>query len=326
MVVVVIGDYKKSPLPSIENSSNDYFNVIRAFNYMRGYDTVFATNDGVKHLANENRVTSTNEIKSFDFKLKWAEDDVDDFNIHITQQILSFKNEDRYDSLIYILSCHGDTEKTIYDSDGEELSLEYIYDQFNNTNCKSLRQRPKIYLFDINKHGSDNYISSTTSQINNHDNSNMKSVNCKDLQLTLNDGELKQSIPSSPVLHTKTYTEQSHHCIIFGNSKQQPLRINVKNTGSLFISSISKVASRNFTFINSSLGDVLFETRQIMADSLSIRKNRVQLDEIVLNEHSTMPYDIKFSSCVVMGANFKEEKESKTNVCACCVYCCLSLH
>ena len=142
MVVAVIADYKQSPLPSIEGALNDYYNVIRSFNYIRGYDTVFATNNGVQHLTNKNRVTNTNEIKSFDFKLKWVEDDMDDFNTHISQKILSSQNNDEaeekvehsgnYDSLIYILSSHGDCDTALYDSNGEELSLEYIYYEYNN--------------------------------------------------------------------------------------------------------------------------------------------------------------------------------------------------
>ena len=315
VVVVVIGDYKNSPLPSIKDASNDYYNAIRAFNYSRGYDVVFATNTGFKHLTNhdQNGILNTNEIKSFDFKLKWVEDDMQDFNTHISQEILSSSEikenaGDRtssYDSLIYILSSQGDSVSCFYDSNGEELSSEYIYYEFNNTNCKLLRQRPKIYLFDIGRIDSDIYTSSSSKKSQNNTTHNIQSKNIKLPKLT----------PSLPVLDTKTYTEKSHCCTIFGNSKQQP--VIWKNArkdnynGSLFIASICNVVCHNFTFLNSSFGDVLFETRQNMANVLSSSEKRVKLDEIVLNERSTMPYDIKFSSSATI-----DEKESKTNVCS----------
>ena len=298
VVVVVIGDYKQSPLPSIKGAANDYCNVVRSFNCIRGYDVAFATNDGIKHLTNKNRVTNTNEIKSFDFKLKWFGDDIENFNEHIAQKILSSPNKQAgsYDSLIYILSSHGDADETIYCSNGDELPLEFIDDKFNNKNCKSLRQRPKIYMFDIGQFPGDSHTKQTPNlQLNNYHN---------DKRLHVNKDQSKKATSSVPVLDTKTYTEHSHCCTIFGNSKRQPLRF----INSLFISGISNVVSDSSMFDNSSLGDVLFETRQAMANALSSPNRRVVLDEIVLNEQNTMPYDIKFSSSTTI--------ESKTDVCA----------
>ena len=311
VVIIVIGDYKESPLPSIENASSDYYNVIRAFNYIRGYDVVFATNnDDYKHLTKKNRVTNINNIKSFNFKLKWLDEDMGAFNTHVAEEILLSQNS--YDSLIYILSSHGDGDQSIYYSNGDQLPLAYIDDMFNNKNCKCLRQRPKIYMFDVNRHGSDSYTSSRSNQLQVQ----------KKMQMKNDDIEIEQSLAStnndnnSTVFITKTYTEKNHYCALFGNSKQQPSpNIVTKTSPSLFIESITKVVSSNVLFINSSLGDVLFETRQIMANKLSMDNNKVKLDEIVLNENSTMPYDIQFSSSAVMKQNFQEEKESQTNVC-----------
>ena len=313
----MIGDYKKSPLPSIEHASNDMCNVIRTFHCIRGYDIIFATNHGIKHLTNKNRVTSRNEIKSFDFKLKWVHNDMDHFNTHIAKEISSIENRDdeerSYDSLIYILSSHGDGNETIYFSNGDQLPLEFIYVEFNNKNCQCLRQRPKIYMFDISRHDSDRYTSS----------SNTNQLQIQKMQADNNDVEIEHSLAStnkdhnSNVFITPTYTEQNHCVAIFGNSKQQPSPniIVTKNSSSLFINSISKVVSCNVRFINSSLGDVLFETRQTMANELSMDNKKVKLDQIVLNEYSTMPYNIKFPSGAVMKENFAEKKESKTNVC-----------
>ena len=339
MVVVVIGNYNQaSPIPSIEGASKEYYSVVRAFNYVRGYDIVFATNNGIKHMTKKNSFKRTKKIKSFDFKLSWVNDDVENFNQHIVQKILPSANNDtkmgtnRYDSLIYILSSHGDGDKAIYDSNGEEIPLEYIYYTFNNQNCKTLRQRPKIYMCDINRVGSDSctpsrcnrtQLQQSESKVNNHNNCNTDNVDSK------NDEEL-QSIPDAdhgnnqqnlmqqlPVVDTKTYTAQSHCCAIFGNSKHQPLQIapnniNVNDDCSLFVDSITKVVSSNFTFVNSSLGDVLFETRQNMANALSLQqKKEIKLGDVVLKENSTMPYDIKFASSACVEANSNDEKESK---------------
>ena len=64
---------------------------------------------------------NTKEIKSYDFKLRWVEDDIGDFNIHIDHEILSCENKNvvgdelktvrhGYDRLINILFSHGDSE------------------------------------------------------------------------------------------------------------------------------------------------------------------------------------------------------------------------
>ena len=329
VVVVVIGDYKDSPLPSIEGALNDYHNVVRAFNYIRRYDIVFATNNGVKHLANKNCVTNINEIKSFDFKLKWVDNDLDNFNTHISQEILSSQNGDanNYDSLIYILSSHGDSDESVYDSNGEELSIEYIHYTFNNKSCKSLRQRPKIYIFDIDRVGGDSYTAKQASQMHMLQSDNNINYNQNSNNLKSKDGEhvhvhspnMTPSLPEA-VLDTKTYTEKSHCCTIFGNSKQQPWSIGTKNEfkGSLFVSSFTKAVSSNFTFDNSSFSDVLFETRQNMVNTLSLGKNRVRLDEIVLNERSTMPYDIRFASGGIIEANSKDDHDQDVKINVCC--------
>ena len=318
VVVVVIGDYHESPLPSIKSALNDYHNVVYAFNYIRGYDIVFATTDGIKHLTNENRVTSANEICSFDFKLQWDDTDIDAFNKHVAEETVSCEDIIKaaetincYDSLIYILSAHGDGKQIIYGSNGDEISIQYtVCFQFNNKNCKSLRQLPKIYMFDINRYGSDT-LASSNSQLQ----SNINSNNINNFTHSL---ESNSPTACLPVLNTKTYTQESHCYTIYGNSKQQPSPLNVPKTNcSLFISGITKVVRRNFTFVNSNLRDVVFETRQHMANVLSVPEKGIQtkLDDIVLIEQSTMPYEINFASSALIDTSSKDEKESKTDVC-----------
>ena len=54
---------------------------------------------------------------------------------------------------ICIISCHGDGKRSFYDSNGKDFSFSHVCYRFNNKNCKSLRNKPKIYAFDIKKDG-----------------------------------------------------------------------------------------------------------------------------------------------------------------------------
>lgn len=308
VAVLVIGDYKGSPLPSIAGATNDYVNVVRAFNCRRRYDIVFATNSltklEIKHITDDNVIRNENEIKLFDFKLKWSYDDIEDFNKRIATNVLATTSDNGdygYDGLIYILSSHGDSEKIIFDSNGEEMPLAYIYNQFDNQECKSLRQRPKVYICDVSRFGSNEHSGQgavkTTENETGHDQTKSGHYYAQKTQQTQETQETQQE---QKVADTTTYTKDSHCCKIFGNSKQQPLRFingNRKNDdSSLLIGSVCKVVAHNFTFVNSNLGDILLEIRHNMAKSLSVGNNIIGSDEIVLNKQNTLPYDIKFAS------------------------------
>ena len=172
VVILGIGDYDSDVFPSLEGIIQDYRNIKRCFNTFRGYSIVYQTAQRIiKYIPNR---TDENDIPD-NFKIRWSEAEIIDFNEHIAKTYLCDKknkgnknsktnantkaknkskneniNDDRrqHDGLIYFVSCHGGKDCVIYDSKGEEYSLTRLFYEFNNASCPYLRKMPKIYFLD----------------------------------------------------------------------------------------------------------------------------------------------------------------------------------
>ena len=91
-----------------------------------------------------------------EFKVRWNENEIFEFNDKLRNMITtnytknnnSNNTHNRYDCLLYFISCHGDTGGVIYDSQGNKLPLITIFDTFSNQNCIELRDKPKIYFIE----------------------------------------------------------------------------------------------------------------------------------------------------------------------------------
>ena len=105
-------------------------------------------------------------------------DEIEQFNEYICEKLLNNDNQYNYDSLIYIISSHGTTGNTIFDSKGEEYILEFAFDVFNNQNCSCLRNKPKIFIIDSSRGEKEsNLIKNSTFEIKNNLNENVNDVN-----------------------------------------------------------------------------------------------------------------------------------------------------
>ena len=151
IAMIGISEYDRNVLPNRECVVNDYKNVQHAFYVQRGYSVVYfnKTNQlihkkGLKistHTKMQRNVTSRKEIK-----LRWTDNDVLDYNNQV--HLILENKKYNYDGLIYFVSCHGDTDSVIYDSEGEKIPLIVIFEKFNNQNCHQLRNKPKIYFIE----------------------------------------------------------------------------------------------------------------------------------------------------------------------------------
>ena len=308
IVAVIIGDYSNAGLPSITSATSEYRSIIDAFYRIRQYDVVFATNTDatngdeticlthLKHTQLLLQPENNNDNSSHHiYKLKWQEGEIEYFNDQINHQILTnTKNNSngqlQYDGLIYILSSHGNENKLIYNSDGEDIPLEFIFEEFNNKNCKYLRQRPKIYMFDINRNGSNNSNTSNLSQM---------ATDTTNLNLNLNKGQVGNDDQKVNNNHStyQTYQKDSHCTKVFINSIEQPVpKSNDKDrrytNNSILIESVTKVVTDDALFLNHSFNDLLRIIRQQMVKLLHLNEN--DIDSIVLTDHSTMPFDMEF--------------------------------
>ena len=91
-------------------------------------------------------------VKTDKFKMRWTVDELEEFNDKLKQEFIDNSDSSyNYDTLIYVLSSHGDGKNLVYDSHGEQFISHPIYHQFDNKECKKLRNKPKIYLFDTQR-------------------------------------------------------------------------------------------------------------------------------------------------------------------------------
>ena len=296
---MMIGNYDNSPLSSINDAMRDYHNIIYAFNHVRNHHVAFATNNSeskdddnvcVKHLTQS--ITNYRKIKSFDFKLKWTSDEIDDFTRQISDKVICKDNKYNYDSLIWFVTSHGNNNVEIYDSNGEEYVLEFLYNKFNNKECRCLRQKPKIFFLDTIKHTTTTKLvtvaSKTASKItcNENDEKETKHNDLNHAQGSTNSKHLFQ-----------VYQKESHFRKVFGNSSEnQSLQIGTPHEkGSIFVQSICQTVCNDAKFLNCNFDDFLFDTRQNMTQGLGLPDNAVH--SVSFHDYNTMPYDIQFISC-----------------------------
>ena len=178
---------------------------------------------------------SSSELKSIDFKIKWTFDDVEQFNRDICDSIInsggnSDSNSSNYDSIIYFASCHGDRDSVIYDKNGEIISLTYVTHVFDNQNCKALRQKPKMYLFDTNRVSSkESYVNSNagdaladeknSTQEKTNESQNSVTSTSKSKKRTDDNGDSKDDGNELEMM-MQSYTKENYCRNIFGNVAQ----------------------------------------------------------------------------------------------------------
>ena len=290
VTAVVIGDYSDSSLPSIQTANTDYKNIINSFKAVYGYCVVLAQNS--KNSDNYTLVglDDVSQIQSCNFKCKWTGEEIDDFNDTIKKNFID-KDGTQFDSLVYIVSCHGDGKSIIYDSKGEDYTLSCVYYEFDNSRCRHLRNKPKIYLLDIYRIGSGN---SNSSIDNSKSNTILYDSEKKDLEVSISDTvtNTKNNYKSvkTPAV-AATYTTDSHFCKIIGNSGQQPISSKNATIGhSIFIQCLTHTVKRK---LNANLTDIVVETRCCMSAMLKLDKNS-GISAIVLSDDCTMPYETQF--------------------------------
>ena len=145
-LVVTLGIGKYNGLPQLI-VTQDYKNIIYSFNCKRGYTVAYCKQDNNLKVI-KNRIVNQSDVKDT-FKIEWNCNQITSFNNGIKQNVLVNNNKsDAYDALIYFVSCHGAAENVIYDSNCDEYEISRIINTFNNKNCKYLRQKPKLFIFD----------------------------------------------------------------------------------------------------------------------------------------------------------------------------------
>ena len=143
VVMIGVGHYFDSGIwCHLTGIKNDYNNMITLFSKHWGYHFVYQTN--------KNKIVWVDPKKKIrqNFKIEWTYDEINTFINNIANIVKQLKY---HDSLIFLISSHGDVDNVIIDSNGEEYQLMEIYDRFSNDinyGCPHLADKPKLFFVD----------------------------------------------------------------------------------------------------------------------------------------------------------------------------------
>ena len=321
IVMLGVSNYDATFLPSLKGVYNDYCCVQNVFNCIRGHSIVYLNENDELIYVNKIIDTKVNN-SSNKFKLKWTVDDIDMFNVEIKEKIVNGSNEHNHDGLIYIISAHGNRDEYIYDSNGEQYNLSSIYKEYDNENCKPLRDKPKLFIIDNDrivqrKHrasltqsvptlklfepsdGDDNVLSNVDNNNDNDTNNNSKD----------NPANMNSLMPLKLVAN-KTFTKEEHLRKIFCKKDS---KINVVNggkniNGGYLIQSMAKAFSNDKLFYNETFCEILREMRIIAAQLMGI-PNQSAL--IAIHDKNSLPFKLIFKNSDEIKENIDDEKEQQ---------------
>ena len=143
VVMVGIGEYHDE-LQNLIGVIQDYKNMIYTFNNMYNYSFYYQTKDN-KMVYTGNTIVNLKNVHISDIiKIDWGADEILDFFESARDMIVSKK----HDSLIVIISSHGDSDGIILDSEFEEVQLYQIFYKFMRNECPYLQDKAKIVFVD----------------------------------------------------------------------------------------------------------------------------------------------------------------------------------
>ena len=143
VVMVGIGEYHDS-LQNLIGMTKDYKNMIYTFNNKYGYAFYYQTKDN-KMIYTKNSIIDLKSAHISEIiKIEWSEEEIMDFIDCARDVVVSNK----HDSVILIISSHGESNGVIFDSEFEEVQLFAIFYKFMRNECPYLQDKAKIVLVD----------------------------------------------------------------------------------------------------------------------------------------------------------------------------------
>ena len=305
---------KFSQLPQLYSCYKDYRNIIKAFNFIHGYSIAYL-NENNDLIYIDKKIVDSKDIDD-KFKLKWTCDEIETFNQQIKQEILHGSNKYNHDSLIYIISCHGNRDESIYDYNGEQYSLDYIYHEFSNKECKILREKPKLFIIDADRVDI-NVVQQTKVE---KQQKKLTGARLTQQDESKDENQLKLNLNqvSSSSTASQSFTTDSHLRKIFCNTKDEKLVATGKNVAFLIQALTSVLLSKsNNNIYAKTFSQLLREMRIIMSQLMAIPNQSV-----VIHDRNSLPYKIQFGRYNSDNINFNcnydefksENKSSESNL------------
>ena len=186
VAMIGIGYYPNGGiLGNLIGIKNEYKNMIQLFVEYCGYSMIYENDKNEIKYLTKKKLIENNNFYNNNFKIKWNENDIKKYIKNVKKNINIYKP----DSLIFIISSHGDSEKVIIDSNFDEHSLMSIYSEFWNINggCPYLADKPKIFIIDACQ-GRQTPIPNglLTNTNNNNNNTNIDNDNINNVESEIN--------------------------------------------------------------------------------------------------------------------------------------------
>ena len=164
-LVVILGIGEYDGMPNLDGVLKDYKNIIYTFYNIFGYSIIFSDNQNKLHYCNKYNAKLSKSTTE-QFKMNWTIDDIEQFIEKVTNTLDNNNtnnntnnnnndnnndnnnNNNNHDGLLLFISCHGESDGIILDSNCEEYQLSAIYYQFYGENSPHLLNKPKIFIVD----------------------------------------------------------------------------------------------------------------------------------------------------------------------------------
>ena len=132
--------------PKLPGIGKDYQSMIRLFVNKWGYKFVYQTNKNQIVFFDKTKLRQEGNKYPNNYKINWTVDEIDSFvkNVKTIIELI------RPNGLVFIISSHGDCDRVITATDGEEYPLYLLYSEFynNKTGCPYLANKPKLFFVD----------------------------------------------------------------------------------------------------------------------------------------------------------------------------------
>ena len=288
VVILCIGKYD-GMASLIESITIDYRNMVHVFHDIFGYSIFYKngvnnksilippvnkSDHGVKNDINNQKNCQC--VKKKYYKNEWLSekkcddynnnngkcnhddcdgtfDEINEFCVDVQSELNDKNNNKNYDGLIFILSCHGESNGVILDSKAQEYPLQYIYAKFNNKYCQSLISKPKLFFIDCCR-GS---MREKAAKFNPQNNDNNNAMKAKGTEI---DNENKKKKENAIDLSNQVHQESNFYKL-FANPDGWASIDSLK--GGVLIRSIKKVFLEDDKILSTPLHDIFLQISSI---------------------------------------------------------------
>ena len=243
-----ISEYDSNAHENLPGVKIDCVNAMKCFNTKLKY-TVLCLDKNNK-IIYEEKDQSNDFWQGKHFKFRWNANDIDGY-LEIVRKHLVKK---QHDSLIFIISCHGDTDYKIYDSEGEEYEEEALLAMFTSiasallesyeeteAETNSIIEKSKVFLIDRCRGDTSLKAIDVKKNTNNEENSNGSEK--KDSVTTKGQtGNTEEKYTTKAISHAQTnriFAPSANFCIVRANIKGYTVAEGDKN-GGMFLQSVYK--------------------------------------------------------------------------------------